>query len=146
MTSKDDELRLYDKDPGSGDDDYESEDTFEPLIPEPEYIPTNAEIMAEIKKTRRTINTLLFFYIITLIALIAAGYYLYTLIIIYKAEIDQAFETMKKIKAMVEQLEADYGGYSNRIEEFFKTVNELRDNLDNLNRILGSLSNLRLPF
>ena len=139
MTSKDDELRLY-------DDDYDSEADFEPLKPEPEYIPTNAEILAEIRKNRRLIRILIFFFIITLLLFLGAGYYLYTLIITYKAEIDQAFDTMKKIKAMVEQLESDYGGYSQKLDEFFETVKELQNNLDNVNRILGSLSNLRLPF
>lgn len=138
MTSKDDELRLY--------DDFDSEDAFEPLKPEPEHIPTNAELMAEIKKNRRLTRILLFFFILTLLLLLGAGYYLYTIMITYKAEIDQAFDTMKKIKAMVEQLEADYGGYSQKIDEFFETVKELQANLDNVNRILGSLSNLRLPF
>lgn len=139
MTSKDDELRLY-------DDDYDSESDFEPLKPEPEYIPTNAEILAEIRKNRRLIRILIFFFIITLLLFLGAGYYLYTLIITYKAEIDQAFDTMKKIKAMVEQLESDYGGYSQKLDEFFETVKELQNNLDNVNRILGSLSTLRLPF
>ena len=61
-------------------------------------------------------------------------------------QIEALDEDMKKIKAMVEQLESDYGGYSQKLDEFFETVKELQNNLDNVNRILGSLSNLRLPF
>ena len=111
-----------------------------------EHEPTNAELMAEIRKNRQLINYTLFFSIITLLVFIGASYYLYNIVISYKAEIDEAFETMQKIDSMVEQLEADYGGYSRKIDDFFETVNELKANLDNVNRILGSLSNVRLPF
>ena len=108
--------------------------------------PTNSELLAEIQKNRQLIGYTLFFSIITLLIFLGVSYYLYNIVISYKAEIDEAFETMKKIDAMVEQLEADYGGYSRKIDDFFKTVDELKANLDNLNRVLGSLSNLRLPF
>lgn len=111
-----------------------------------EHEPTNSELMAEIRKNRQLINYTLFFSIITLLVFIGASYYLYNIVISYKAEIDEAFETMQKIDSMVEQLEADYGGYSRKIDDFFETVNELKANLDNVNRILGSLSNVRLPF
>lgn len=144
MTSIDEEKlllesELWSEDISENSDSDQKKDTQE-------HEPTNAELMAEIRKNRQLINYTLFFSIITLLVFIGASYYLYNIVISYKAEIDEAFETMQKIDSMVEQLEADYGGYSRKIDDFFETVNELKANLDNVNRILGSLSNVRLPF
>ncbi|MBP3239702.1 MAG: hypothetical protein J6M92_04050 [Oribacterium sp.] len=144
MTSIDEEKLLLESELLSEDISENSDSDQKKDIQEHE--PTNSELMAEIRKNRQLINYTLFFSIITLLVFIGASYYLYNIVISYKAEIDEAFETMQKIDSMVEQLEADYGGYSRKIDDFFETVNELKANLDNVNRILGSLSNVRLPF
>lgn len=141
MTPIDKEKDLIEKETGS-----EDISGFVKNAEMPEYEPSNSELMAEIQKNRQLIKTALFFSILTLLLFIGVSYYLYTVVISYKIEIDEAFQTMKKIDTMVEQLEADYGSYSQKVDEFFNTVNELKANLDNVNRILGSLSNLRLPF
>ncbi|ETP72045.1 hypothetical protein UYO_2008 [Lachnospiraceae bacterium JC7] len=139
MTPKDEERELIIS-------ELDTEDISDPEMDESEHEPSNSELMAEILKNRKIINIAFFFSITTFLLFIGVSYYLYTIAISYKIEIDEAFETMKKIDTMVEQLEVDYGGYSHKIDEFFSTVNDLKANLDNVNRILGSLSNLRLPF
>ncbi|OON88266.1 hypothetical protein BXO88_00230 [Oribacterium sp. C9] len=144
MTSLDEEKEFYMSE--SDSEDVSEISDSEQTMDDQEYEPTNSELLAEIRKNRQLMKTVLFFTIIALLVFLGVSYYLYTIAIVYKAEIDEAFETMNKIDTMVQQLENDYGGYSQRIEEFFETVNELKANLDNVNRILGSLSNLRLPF
>ncbi len=108
--------------------------------------PTNAEIMQEIQKNRKLMILLLFVTIITLITFIVVSVYLYNIVSEYKDEVTEAFNTMKKIDNMVEQLEADYTNYSSKIDEFFDVVNELQTYLDNFKNVVGSLPSIQLPF
>lgn len=108
--------------------------------------PTNSEIMAEIKKNRQIMYILMTLMIITLITFIVLSIYLYKIVGEYKDEVIEAFNTMKKIDSMVEQIEADYNNYSSQIDEFFDVVSELKSYLDNFKGVIGSLPSIQLPF
>ncbi|SFG81481.1 hypothetical protein [Oribacterium sp. WCC10] len=129
------------------DEDSDSE-TFDSDTPaeEAEYVPTNAEIMAQLKKNQQLMVLLLVVTTITIVALIGVSIYLYQTVISYKSEIDEAFETMKKIDTMVSNLETDYTTYTKKIDEFFKTIDDLKVHIDNFNNLMGSLPTIRLPF
>jgi len=129
---------------GNSEDSYSFPNGFPAGVTEHE--PTNAEIMLEIKKNRQIMMVLLVITVITLITFIVLSLYLYNIVGQYKDEVTEAFNTMKKIDNMVEQLEADYNNYSTKIDDFFDVVTELQNYLDNFKSVIGSLPSIQLPF
>ena len=111
-----------------------------------DHEPTNREIMTEIQKNRQIMYIVMALTLVTLISFIVLSIFLYHIVGEYKDEVISAFDTMKKIDSMVEQLEADYNNYSSRIDEFFDVVSDLRTYLDNFKNVVSSLPSIQLPF
>lgn len=107
---------------------------------------TNAELMLEIRKNRYLLIFLLILVTILLAGLLGMGFYVYRTFQSYEAQLQDAFNTMQKLDAMVEQLQKTYQTYSGQIQDFFDTVSELKGYVDTFKSLLGSLPKIQLPF
>ena len=128
------------------EDSIETYRNFQRSQHEPQGEPSNAEIMEKLEQNHRLMVVTLVITLVALAAFVVLGYYLYNIVGDYKAEIDAAIETMKKVDRMAEQLEADYSNYSQKIDDFFDSLETLKSYLDSLNNALSSIPSFKLPF
>ena len=143
MEPKDKEMLRSDELSPDNNDSYKD---FQDSLNEFQHEPTNAEIMAKLEQNHKLMVTTLVITLLAVAVFVILGFYLYNIVIDYKAEVDAAIETMKKVDSMVEQLEADYSNYSQKIDDFFDSVETLKSYLDSINSALSSIPSLRLPF
>ncbi|MBO5598988.1 MAG: hypothetical protein J5943_10390 [Oribacterium sp.] len=136
-------LPFNEENPDNNDDTYKD---FQDSLNEFQKEPSNAEIMAKLEQNHKLMVTTLVITLLAVAVFVILGFYLYNIVIDYKAEVDAAIETMKKVDSMVEQLEADYSNYSQKIDDFFDSVETLKSYLDSINSALSSIPSLRLPF
>ena len=134
------------KKPDFNENNIDTYKDFQDSLDEFRKEPTNAEIMAKLEQNRRLMITTLLVTLVTLAVFIVAGFYIYNIVRDYKTEVDAAIETMKKVDHMVEQLEADYSNYSQKIDDFFDSLETLKSYLDSLNAAISSIPSLKLPF
>ena len=143
MEPRDKEMLRFNE---SNHDKNETYKDFQNSLNEFQQEPSNAEIMAKLEQNHRLMVTTLVITLLAVAAFAIIGFYLYNIVCDYKAEVDAAIETMKKVDSMVEQLEADYSNYSQKIDDFFDSIETLKSYLDSINSALSSIPSLRLPF
>ena len=144
MELKDDRKNRSNK--SGSEDSIDSYKDFQDSLKEFQREPSNAEIMTKLEQNHRLMIFTLLITLLALALILGAGYYLYNIVIDYKTEVDAAIETMKKVDKMVEQLQADYSNYSQKIDDFFDSVETLKSYLDSLNEAISSIPSFKLPF
>lgn len=96
-------------------------------------------LMKEIRRLHQKSNLLLALNVLLLILVIGGFLYIRHVLNDYAARIDSAFDTIKEMDAMVENLKALYASNEDKINSALSTLDKLQETIETLSGLLNAL-------
>lgn len=88
--------------------------------------PSNQALLEEIRRLQGNLQLLTIAFIVFFVLFCAACAFVFFFLRSYQADLEEAFNTVRRIDQMVDQLENSYSQYSDKIQQLFDTMEQLQ--------------------